>query len=282
MTAPPATAMLKLGLVGDNIAASRAPFLHRLIGEHHGVPTSYDRLVPGDIGLPFDAVVAEAARRGFRGINVTYPYKEIAARLASVDDPHVRAIGAVNTILFEMSGPKGFNTDYTGFRSAYRGVRGDAPPGAVSVIGAGGVGRAVTFGLLDLGATDIRLSDRDTSRAEALAADLRRSGAAVVTVHGDADKASDGASGLINCTPVGMVGHDGTPLPKAAMSGADWAFDAVYTPVKTRFLTDAVAEGLTTVSGFELFFWQGIHASRLFTGRDADEVRLRADLVRDG
>lgn len=276
-TSPPAT--LRLGLIGDNIARSRSPRLHELTGRHRGVTTTYDRLVPRDLGLPFDEVFAQAAAKGYRGINVTYPYKEVAARLVIVDDPLVRAIGAVNTVLFEAGGPKGFNTDFSGFEAAYRARRGDAATGPVCMIGTGGVGRAVAFGLLGLGVRDLRLVDRDAGKAEALAGDLRRAGDAEIGVHADAGEAARGAAGLINCTPVGMVGHDGTPLPRAAMAGAGWAFDAVYTPVDTQFLTDAAAEELTVISGYELFFWQGVHASRLFTGAAPDEARLRADLA---
>ena len=42
-----------------------------------------------------------------------------------------------------------------------------------------------------------------------------------------------------------MVGHGGTPVPRALMDGARWAFDAVYTPVDTRLLGDAAAAGST-------------------------------------
>ena len=86
------------------------------------------------------------------------------------------------------------------------------------------------------------------------------------------------ASGLINCTPVGMVGHEGTALPRRLMAGAAWAFDAVYTPVDTQFLQDAEAEGLTTLSGYELFFFQGVEAWTIFSGRQVDQSALRKAL----
>ena len=103
--------------------------------------------------------------------------------------------------------------------------------------------------------------------------------AMTVTVSGDAAAAAAGAAGLINCTPVGMVGYGGTPLPRAAMAGAEWAFDAVYTPTDTEFLTDAAAEGIAIISGWELFFYQGVHAWALFAGLPLDEVALRAELL---
>ena len=274
---------LQLGLIGDNIAQSRAPVLHRLAGGQSGVSVRYDRLVPVELGEEFDTVFDRCAGRGYRGVNVTYPYKERAAGKVRITDPLVRAIGAVNTVLFEADGPVGFNTDHSGFVAAYRGVRGDVGPGAVCLIGTGGVGRAMAFGLLALGAAEIRLVDVDMAKAEALARDLRGvHGAPPVAVLADVGAAASGVAGVLNATPVGMVGYGGTPLPGAAMAGAVWAFDAVYTPVDTEFLQDAAAAGLEIISGYELFFYQGVHAWAHFAGLPLDEGRLRADLLAAG
>lgn len=274
---------LKLGLIGDNIARSRSPLLHRLAGLQNGMAVEYDRLIPRDMGEDFDTVFDLAISRGYRGINVTYPYKERAAAKVAIDDPLVRAIGAVNTVLFEPGGPQGQNTDYTGFIAAYRGVRGDTPPGIACLIGTGGVGRALAFALIALGAQEIRLVDRDLVKAEVLAADLRAvADAPPVTVYPNAEAGAAGTTGILNGTPVGMVGYGGTPLAASAMAGAEWAFDAVYTPVDTQFLKDAKAAGLKIISGYELFFFQGVHAWAHFAGKPLDQDRLRAALLQQG
>ncbi len=274
---------LKLGLIGDNITRSRSPMLHRLAGMQHGMSVQYDRLIPKDMGEDFDTVFGACMGRGYRGINVTYPYKERAAKKVAIDDPLVRAIGAVNTVLFEADGPVGRNTDYSGFVAGYRGVLGEESPGIACLIGTGGVGRALAFGLVSLGASEIRLVDKDEGKAQALAADLRAvPNAPSVTVFTESGVAARGATGLLNGTPVGMVGYGGTPLKREAMAGADWVFDAVYTPVDTQFLQDASALGLKVVSGYELFFYQGVHAWAHFSGLSLDEARLRAELLEQG
>ena len=273
------TATTRLGLIGDNIADSKSPRLHELAGRLLGRPTTYDRLVPPALGLDFDAVLDKAAAEGYRGVNVTYPYKERVTARVSVDEPLVARLGACNTVVFAEGGPRGYNTDWSGFKAAYRHGFGDTAPGAVCMIGAGGVGKAVAFSLIDLGMQDLRLVERDLAKAEALADALRDAAPGLaVTVTSDAAEGAAGASGLVNCTPVGMVGHGGTPLPRAQMAGADWAFDAVYTPVDTQFLQDAAAEGLRILSGYELYFYQGLHAISIFHGIDMDEPTLRAAL----
>lgn len=276
-----AMARIRLGLIGDNIAESQSPRLHRLGGVQNARAVSYDLLVPRDCGMEFDQLFTHIAQSGYRGVNVTYPYKERAAAKVVIEDPLVRAIGAVNTVVFDDGGPHGFNTDYSGFVAAYRRIRGDAAPGATLIIGAGGVGKAVAFALIALGATEIRVADRDMAKAEALARALIEAKSDIATATGaDAGALAPGAKGLINCTPVGMVGHGGTPLPRAAMGRAEWAFDAVYTPVDTQFLRDAEAAGLAFISGYELFIGQGVDAWSIFTGLPLDYDRLRSDLAR--
>jgi shikimate dehydrogenase len=271
---------VRLGLIGDNISHSRAPLLHRLAGELCGVDLRYDRLIPKDIGKDFDAIFDDCARDGYRGVNVTYPYKERAAEKVSINDPLVRSIGAVNTVVFTAAGPKGFNTDYSGFIAGYRGVKGEAAPGPVCMIGAGGVGKAVAFGLIVLGLDELRIVERDLEKAEALAMSLRAARPSLtITVTDDAAAVAKGASGLINCTPVGMTDYEGTPLSRNSMSGARGAFDAVYTPMDTQFLRDAADECITIVSGYELFFHQGVDAWDIFVGEPLDHDALRQALA---
>jgi shikimate dehydrogenase len=270
---------LRLGLIGDNISRSKAPLLHQLAGKLMGLEVRYDRLIPKDLGRDFDGVFEDCVRQGYRGINVTYPYKERVVSKVRIDDPLVQALAAVNTVVFASGGPTGHNTDYSGFMAAYRGTAGDAAPGPVCMVGAGGVGKAVAFALMGLGLKELRLVERDLPKAEALAAALKAEDQTLdVMVTADPAAAAAGASGVINCTPVGMVGYGGTPLPRELMAGASWAFDAVYTPVDTQFLKDAEATGLTIISGYELFFYQGLHAWEIFSGRPIDEASLRRAL----
>lgn len=267
---------MRLGLIGDNITRSKSPRLHRTAGKLTGLDVTYERLIPRDLGKSFDEVFEEARVSGFRGINVTYPYKELVAKKVAVSDPLVRAIGAVNTVVFATDGPLGFNTDYSGFMRAYREILGEMEPGIVCLIGTGGVGKAVAFGLVGLRAKVIRCVDLDAEKANALAASLRALGSDVlVETSAGPVLAAKGADGIINCTPMGMVGIGGSALPAEAMQGAKWVFDAVYTPVETQFLQDAERAGLKVISGYELFFGQGVDAWKIFTDVEVDPSALR-------
>jgi shikimate dehydrogenase len=273
------SAVLRLGLIGDNIAQSKAPLLHRLAGEITGQEVTYERLVPRELQLNFEDTFARSAAGGYRGLNITYPYKEQAARRVDIEDPLVCAMGAVNTVIFTADGARGYNTDYSGFISAYAARRGDTRTGRVCIIGAGGVGKAVAFGLLKLGLEALWIIDLDRAKAEDLKERLEQAAPSlpVKLIDGPEDL-PEGIEGFINGSPVGMVGYEGTPLPRHYMTGAEWAFDAIYTPLETQFLKEAADAGLMVISGYELFFHQGVDAWRLFADRPVDAEQLRRRL----
>ena len=273
---------LRLGLIGGNITQSRAPALQITCGLSVGRNVSYDLIIPDERGLTFDAALTFCRDAGYDGVNVTYPYKEQAAARAGAGDPVLRDMGAANTVCFTENGMLAYNTDYSGFMSAYRAQWGGAAPGRVLVLGAGGVGRAITFALGKLGADEVLLVDTDTAKVAALA------DAAATAIGGRVRGAApglpsdfSGIDGLVNCTPLGMTGREGTPLPVGAKGSPRWAFDAVYTPEHTQFRGQAEALGAQFLSGYELYLHQGLHAFRIFSGTEvSDPEWVRATLHR--
>lgn len=270
----------RLGLIGDNIARSRSPRLHVEAGRLCGMDVTYERLIPRDMNLDFSSVFERCAGEGFAGINITYPYKEEVVARVHVPDPATAMIRACNTVVFGKGIPEGHNTDCTGFASAFRARFGNVAPGKVAMAGAGGVGKAVAFALARLGASELRIFDRDVAKAQGLADALgaANTGIRVIAVASIEEATSD-ADGLINSTPLGMVGYPGTAIEAVLIDGASWAFDAVYTPVDTQFLRDAADRDVETISGYELFFHQGVDAFAIFTGRQVDAAALRAALA---
>ena len=270
---------LKLGLIGDNIAASRAPDLHRIAGRLNNMDVQYDRLIPKELNQTFDQIFESCSANGYQALNITYPYKEHVVSQVAINDPMVRAIAAVNTVVFDGTLSKAYNTDYTGFIAAYEQVRASAAPGVCCLVGTGGVGRALAFGLVKLGADEIRLFDRDNAKAQQLAYDLNAlDPQTVVTAADDLDVATANCDGLLNGTPLGMVGYPGSAFEPKAIANAAWVFDAVYTPIETMFLQSAKATGAQIISGYELFFFQGVHAWHHFTGLDVNTQKLRSAL----
>lgn len=267
----------RLGLIGGNITATRSPVLHLVCGLSVGRNVTYDLIIPAERGLTFAELLKQCESAGFDGVNVTYPHKEEVVTLVPAGNPVVAAMGSSNTVKFTEDGPLAFNTDHSGFVSAYRSRFGDVTPGRVLVLGTGGVGRAVAFGLADLGASEVVLYDMDAAKIESLAAAVQGHAPVAVT-SGSADMLADihGFDGVVNCTPLGMVGRPGSPLPEGCKGSPRWGFDAVYTPTHTRFRAEIEAMGASFLGGYELYFHQGIDAFEIFTGlsvTDKDWVR---------
>ena len=249
--------------------------MHHAAARICGIDVAYERLVPRDLGLTFDAVIGRAKVRGFHGLNITHPYKEHILPFVTIEDALLRAIGACNTVLFGEP-TIGLNTDYTGFVAAFRGRFSNMSPGVVAMAGSGGAGKAIGFALAGLGASSLRLFDLDERKSHALAEALQPHwrGLTIHVTH-TIQQACQDADGLINCTPAGMVGYGGNAFEGIPLAGRKWACDAVYTPLETTFLKESKAAGVAILSGYELFLYQGIHAFRLFTGLQVDAAELR-------
>jgi shikimate dehydrogenase len=272
----------RLGLIGGNIAASRSPVLHTVSALSVGGNASYDLIIPAERGKGFADLLKDCAAQGFDGVNVTYPHKEEAAALVQAGDPVAAAMGSSNTVRFTAQGPRAFNTDYTGFVAAFRARFGAVAPGRVLVLGTGGVGRAVAFGLGTLRATAIILHDADLSKVVSLARALGSQFPGLLVMAAEPGCAGDlaGLDGVVNCTPMGMVGRPGSPLPEGVTGTPSWAFDAVYTPGQTTFRAQTEGLGAAFLSGYDLYFHQGVQAFEIFTGRKPDAAWVRDMLTR--
>ena len=271
--------MLKLGLIGKGISRSQSARLHVLLGRMCGMDVSYDYLDSDQIeGFDLIKQLTTCAETGYAGVNVTHPYKTSARKLITPRKRLPAALGAVNTVVFREDGWRGDNTDFVGFMRGYKKQFGDAKPGTVLQLGAGGVGLATAFGLRGLGADKILVHDKDITRGAELVATL--TAADVQAEFVGAENLSDAvrsADGLINCTPVGMNQYPGCPFDVDLLGGQKWAFDAVYTPVETAFLRTATKSGIEVMTGFELFFFQGIEAFEVFSGAEIDADAARQD-----
>lgn len=257
--------VIELGLLGHGIDRSMAPMLQEALGLLTGREVCYplhDTEPSSALGLT--TFLTGLANRGVTGINVTHPFKELVADLVKIDDPLVQAIGAVNTVRFDLGGPAGFNTDYSGMQQAYHHRFDSAAPGVVAQLGAGGFGRAAAFAMAALGATTLRLFDPERQQAMGLAERVADVTGLSVDVFDSAEAAVDGAEGVINCSPIGMYLHPGCPIDPSALGEARWVFDAVYAPLRTELLAAAGERGVETMSGSALFFWQGIHSFEIF------------------
>jgi len=267
-----------VGLIGAAIQASRSPALHEREAAEQGLTCLYQLIDLERLGLGPDALddlLTAAQRMGFRGVNVTHPCKQaVIAHLDALSD-EARALGAVNTVLFEDRRRIGHNTDSHGFAESFRRFMPDAPRDRVVQLGAGGAGAAVAAAALALGVGVLALADPDAAKLQTLVGQLnRRFGAGRARVVDDLAAAVRAADGLINATPVGMANHPGLPLPQTLLRRNLWVADIVYFPLETELLRTARTLGARTLAGGGMAVFQAAEAFRLFAGRPADADRM--------
>ena len=274
-----------VGLIGGNIMKSLSPALHEDAFEAFGMRGHYhlmdlDRLPGRRLETLLDAVKCA----GFDGVNVTFPCKQTVMPLLDEVSPEARQIGAVNTVTIAADGrTAGYNTDRSGFaRSFEEGLgRASMEGRTAALVGAGGAGRAVAFALMDLGAAQLRIHDTDMPRAEALAADLVQDfGASRARAVRDLEAAVAQSDGVVNATPIGMLGIPGNPVPAAALRPQHWAADVIYTPVETASVKSARAAGARVLTGGGMCVHQAADAFRLFTGLVPDIARMHRTFAR--
>ncbi|MEA5457029.1 hypothetical protein SPF06_20080 [Sinomonas sp. JGH33] len=92
----------RAGLIGSGIQLSFSPALHETEGQALGLEYSYTLIDTDTLPEPeLRSLVTEARKSGLSGLNITHPYKK--AVIEHLDDlsPDARALGAVNTVVFE-------------------------------------------------------------------------------------------------------------------------------------------------------------------------------------
>ncbi|MVT54582.1 shikimate dehydrogenase [Bradyrhizobium yuanmingense] len=258
-----ASKKLLTGLIGAPIAHSASPAMHERAAEALGLRGHYQLIEVAGADAAGLRMMLEGVRRlGFAGVNVTYPYKEAVVPLLDALAPGAASMGAVNTVVVREGRLTGHNTDTTGFARAVTPLL--APSGnAVALIGAGGVGKAIAFALASRAVADIRIFDSERARAEKLAAMLAPRGARIAA---SVEDALEGATGLVNGTPVGMLPNRDTPVPAGLLRADLWVADAVYSPLITPLLAAAREKGAKIMTGRDLAIYQAADAFELFTG----------------
>jgi len=253
------------GLIGAPIKHSASPAMHEQAADALGVRCHYQLIeVAGADRAQLRGLLDGVRRLGFAGVNVTFPYKEAVVDLLDELSPPAAEMGAVNTVVVRGQKLVGHNTDTTGFERAASPLVAESGHGAVAVIGAGGVGKAIAFALARLGVSEVRIFDTDRTKAASLASLMGAYRG--ISVAGSVADALHGAVGLVNGTPIGMLPNTGMSVPDALLHDGLWVADAVYSPLWTPLLQSAKTKGARIMTGRELAIYQAADAFELFTG----------------
>ncbi len=275
--APTGSRKLLLGLIGAGIQQSLTPAMQEEEARAQGLRLHY-QLIDLDVtrsdagALP--TLLTAARTMGFAGLNITFPCKQAVIPLLDELSDEARAMGAVNTVVFQGGRLIGHNTDGSGWTWGFRRALPDADLACVVLLGAGGAGSAIAHAVLRLGAQRLRIVDSDAARAQGLADALNALYGPRAEGATDIAAALQGATGLIHATPTGMTKLPGLPLPAHLLQPALWVSEVVYFPLETELLAAARARGCRVVDGGTMAVGQAVGAFEHFTGLAADPARM--------
>jgi len=266
-------------VVGKPVGHSWSPRVLGMALKAGRMDAVYVALEPEEFGEFLDLARAP----NFRGFSVTAPFKEEAWRRAAKHDASAGATRAVNTLVREGEGWHGRNTDVGAvgevLERAFR-LHGQAPGRPLSiaaartlVLGTGGSARAALQAVRERGGR-ATVAGRNPERTRRIAVEM---GAVACAWHQVPSVEHDV---LIHCTPVGSLAEPGRcPVPPEWIRPGSLVVDAVYRPLKTPLLVEAMNKGCTPVPGGEWFVRQAQAQFKLFTGQEADEQFLRASFA---
>jgi 3-dehydroquinate dehydratase/shikimate dehydrogenase len=269
------------GVIGSPIAHSISPAVFNACFQDSAINAIYIPILLKGQKPQFNEFMRNILDRpwlGFGGFSVTIPHKAHALDYVNAAgdfvEPLAENIGAVNTLKVGFGAIlSGYNTDYAGAMDALLAAleidRHQMHDVSVTIVGAGGVARAVVAGLADVGAK-ITIYNRTVQKAKALSAEF------ACKYAGLDELPNMQAQVLINCTSIGMTPDiDASPVPQTCLSSNMAVFDTVYNPLKTKLLLQAEQAGAKTINGAEMFISQAIAQYKLFIGEQPKEETIR-------
>ncbi len=157
----------RFAVVGADVSGSASPAMQNAALQAVGLPPTYEARSLLASELP--VFLRRAPAEGFRGLNVTAPYKLVACDMAKFCSPLVQATGAANTWRIGQRGAEAFNTDPDGLWAMLTSCGAHSEGQRVILLGAGGAARAAAHALGQW-AEGVLVVNRTAAHARALCA----------------------------------------------------------------------------------------------------------------
>jgi shikimate dehydrogenase len=267
---------MRCAVLGDPIAHSLSPVLHRAAYDALGLTWTYDAVRVPSGGLTDFLAGLDGSVDPWRGLSLTMPLKREVLDLVAERTDRVRLAGGANTVLLDRGVPVLLdNTDLPGAAAAVR-ERWGGDVGSVVVLGAGATAASAGLAMCDLGARSVRLLARSEARAaESAAAIAAHPTAPTVTVGGLGDDAGHDplrADVVVSTIPVAAQTAD---LVRRC-EDVPVTFEVVYDPWPTPLAAATSESGRTLVGGLDLLVHQAVLQVEVFTGTPGPLRAMRA------
>lgn len=255
----------RLEVWGDPVAHSRSPQLHTAAYGVLGLDWTYARRQVSEAAFAGELAGLSAQ---WRGLSLTMPLKGVAFTAAARRDRRSELTGAVNTLLLDVEGARGFNTDVGGIVRALQEESVDGLEHA-RIIGAGATAMSALVALGELGARRVEV----VARRAAAVVPLAELGATL-----GIDVVGSGFDTLSRSpVPVSIATLPGdAPVADAAADALAESggvlLDVVYGHWPTSLATAWERSGQHAVSGLGMLLHQALLQVRIFVGGEPDAV----------
>lgn len=269
-------------VVGNPIAHSKSPLIHRLFAEQTQQDLVYEALLIDTEDTTFQFAISDLIARGYRGINITVPFKLDAFELADELSSRAKVAHAVNTFSFKDGQISGDNTDGIGLVTDIEENAGcPFKDKKVLILGAGGAVQGIMQPLLEKQPGLVHIANRTAKRAEVLGNRFQTD--ATLTASDWEGIPENTFDIIINGTSASLEGKL-PPISPSVLGQDSLVYDMMYGAEPTVFMQWAqqnqpdcqVRDGLGMLVGqaAEAFYiWRGVRPE---TQKVIDEVRRLA------
>lgn len=262
------------GVIADPVAHSYSPLIHNTAFQKEGLNACYlpFRVPKDDLHHFMDS----CGELGVHGISITIPHKEAAVDYCTQAESSATGIGAINTMVVHGDDVLGYNTDYRAAMDCIeesfkidKNVERPMQGKKALVLGAGGVSRAIAWGLRQRHC-EVTITSRNMERSQLLASQIGCRAVEWELRHEFRPHL------LVNGTPVGMHPDvDNSPYNSTALNEYMVVFDTVYNPENTLLIKQAKQAKARIITGVDMFVRQAAYQFKLFTGREAPTGLMR-------
>ncbi len=254
-------------MVGNPIAHSKSPLIHRLFAEQTGQAMIYEAILIDTDDTPFQWAMADLKNRGYQGINITVPFKLDAFELADQLSQRAQIAHAVNTFTFNEDGTiLGDNTDGVGLINDIE-LNGLRPfkNQKVLILGAGGAVQGILEPLLEKQPGLVHIANRTAQRARVLGE--RFTTTTPMTASGWEDIPAMHYDIIINGTAASLEGKR-PPISENLIGPESLVYDMMYADKPTVFMTWAkqAQPNCHTMDGLGMLVGQAAEAFYLWRG----------------
>jgi shikimate dehydrogenase len=252
---------LLYAVIGHPVAHSKSPWIHQAFAQQCAIDLQYLRVEAPLQG--FAETVQSLQKQGYRGANVTVPFKFDAFKLSTQLSARAHAAGAVNTLSFSEHTIIGDNTDGCGLvRDIQQNLQIALRDKRVLLLGAGGAAEGVLQPLLATAPKRLVISNRSLDKAQhmvdkAITANSVESSTQLQALS-FADLAGAQFDVVINATSAGLQ-DAALPLPADIFARQALAYDMMYGR-ETPFMRLAREQSAIVADGLGMLIEQAAEA----------------------